>query len=676
VGVILPRGGNLRLATAAPGIERVRVELGWRGQAGGTPAVELDGVIVIDRVDGTGDSPEALLAHQTPNPAEGAASPATPARPGAVRTETLVVTLSAVPAGITGLRLGAAIFDATARRQTFRLVDGPYIRVCDEADGAEIARHDVTPETGQETAMIFGELYRHAGGWKFRAVGQGYANGLLGLAATGHEVALARPADVAAFVTRSSPTRSRRRIADHLRPPLFTGPANGTTAAGRPAAARPAPQDSSPQGPSAQRPSGGGTRPGQHGPVFSRPPATPRPPAGPPRPVLPAPPAPSRPPTWSPLDLDGPPTAASGPSAPPAGSVGGRPSLDLGGQRPEPADGRPPAPSTGGRSSLDLGGEPAESPGAVPPAGSAAGRSSLDLGGPPPATAPPTNRPAGGGSALDLGGDARDRPAGPGQAAGGSALDLGGGRRDAPPGHRPGEPARDLAGRRGEPGAPASDGRGGSVVFGERSGRYRQRLEHVTALADDHPATAWTAEKRGSGSLTVTLRWTPLTTRTGLPRPSDLQLGCLWQSLDGSAGVLQTLGGATSAPGAGAAGRRVLALTPRDEREGQKMFVDLRALATFKRFFVFAYGLHGAPEWDLLRPELTVESRTGENLEIRLGEAPAGARTCVVASFHIAQDDLVIRRENDFLPGPQAEAAARYGWVLDWTPDGMTLRDR
>jgi len=36
----------------------------------------------------------------------------------------------------------------------------------------------------------------------------------------------------------------------------------------------------------------------------------------------------------------------------------------------------------------------------------------------------------------------------------------------------------------------------------------------------------------------------------------------------------------------------------------------------------------------------------------------------------------VIRRENDFLPGPQAEAAARYGWVLDWTPDGMTLRDR
>jgi uncharacterized protein involved in tellurium resistance len=73
---------------------------------------------------------------------------------------------------------------------------------------------------------------------------------------------------------------------------------------------------------------------------------------------------------------------------------------------------------------------------------------------------------------------------------------------------------------------------------------------------------------------------------------------------------------------------------------------------------------------------LTVSARTGENVEIRLGEAPASARTCVVASFHLAQDDLIIRREDDFLPGPPSEAAPRYGWTLDWNPDGLTLRDR
>nr|MDT0666936.1 hypothetical protein [Micromonospora sp. DSM 115978] len=59
-----------------------------------------------------------------------------------------------------------------------------------------------------------------------------------------------------------------------------------------------------------------------------------------------------------------------------------------------------------------------------------------------------------------------------------------------------------------------------------------------------------------------------------------------------------------------------------------------------------------------------------------LGEAPSSARTCVVASFHMVQDDLVIRRENDFLDGTQADAAARYGWAaLEWNPDGTTLRD-
>ncbi|ADP83159.1 TerD family protein [Pseudofrankia inefficax] len=638
MSVTLPKGGNLRLTDAAPGIEQVRVELGWRDLPGGAGALEVDGVVIVEHAGAASGSPEVLLAHQTPNPGEGAVTSAAPAagRPGA---ETLVVTLAAIPPGIIRLRLGAAIFDAAARGQTFRLVGEPSIRVLNQADGAEIARYDVAPETGQETVMIFGELYRHAGSWKFRAVGQGYTNGLRGLVEHGHEVEPARPADVAAFLTRSSPTRSRRKVADHLHPPQPTAPAASPTPAASPASGRPAPSR-----PSAQRPPAAPARPGERGPAFSRPPVTPRPPAAPPRPGPPAPPrpeppAPSRPATWSPLDLDDAAPAPPGASAPPA-APGGRSALDLGGPGHGPHPSAPP--SAPGRSPLDLDRDAQPAP---PSAG-------------PPAAGHPGA--AGGGSALDLGGGGYDTPAPADHGPGPSALDLGG------------RPGASGAGRSG-----ASSGDGPRpVTFGERSARYRQRLEHVTALDEGHPVTAWTAEKRGSGSLTVTLRWTALTTRTGLPRPSDLQLGCLWQALDGASGVLQTLGGATSAPGAGASGRQVLALTSRDEHEGQTMFVDLRALATFKRFFVFAYGLHGAPEWDLLRPVLTVGARTGESLEIRLGDAPAGSRTCVVASFHVAQDDLVIRREDVFLTGPQAEAALRYGWSLEWTPDGMSLRDR
>ncbi|MDK0519278.1 TerD family protein [Streptomyces sp. ML-6] len=50
------------------------------------------------------------------------------------------------------------------------------------ADGEPLAVFDVRPETGEETAIICGELYRRGDGWKFRAVGQGYPTGLIGLA--------------------------------------------------------------------------------------------------------------------------------------------------------------------------------------------------------------------------------------------------------------------------------------------------------------------------------------------------------------------------------------------------------------------------------------------------------------------------------------------------------------
>jgi hypothetical protein len=59
-------------------------------------------------------------------------------------------------------------------------VPGLRLRLLDASSGAELARFDM--EAGAETAYVSGELYRRDGGWKFRAVGQGYAAGLAGLA--------------------------------------------------------------------------------------------------------------------------------------------------------------------------------------------------------------------------------------------------------------------------------------------------------------------------------------------------------------------------------------------------------------------------------------------------------------------------------------------------------------
>jgi tellurium resistance protein TerD len=75
-----------------------------------------------------------------------------------------------------------SIYDADARHQNFGQVTGAYIRIINQADGRELARYDLTEDASTETAMVFGELYRYGGEWKFRAIGQGYASGLRGIA--------------------------------------------------------------------------------------------------------------------------------------------------------------------------------------------------------------------------------------------------------------------------------------------------------------------------------------------------------------------------------------------------------------------------------------------------------------------------------------------------------------
>jgi tellurium resistance protein TerD len=61
-------------------------------------------------------------------------------------------------------------------------VRNAYIRVVNQAGETELARFDLTEDASSETAMVFGELYRRGEEWKFRAVGQGYASGLRGIA--------------------------------------------------------------------------------------------------------------------------------------------------------------------------------------------------------------------------------------------------------------------------------------------------------------------------------------------------------------------------------------------------------------------------------------------------------------------------------------------------------------
>ncbi|MFS2291841.1 MAG: TerD family protein [Actinomadura sp.] len=184
MGVSLTKGGNVSLTKQAPGLNEVTVGLGWdlRTTTGAdfdldASALVLDasGKIITDRhfvFFNNLRTPDGAVVHSGDNTTG----------EGEGDDERLEVDFGALPDAVERVAFAASIYDADARGQNFGQVRNAYIRVLNRVDGTEMARYDLTEDASMETAMVFGELYRSGGEWKFRAVGQGYASGLAGIA--------------------------------------------------------------------------------------------------------------------------------------------------------------------------------------------------------------------------------------------------------------------------------------------------------------------------------------------------------------------------------------------------------------------------------------------------------------------------------------------------------------
>jgi len=96
--------------------------------------------------------------------------------------ESIKVSLKDIPADITKIVVAVTIHDAESRKQNFGQVSNAFIRIVNASSNEEVARYDLSEDYSIETALIFGELYRHNGEWKFKAIGQGFEGGLAPLA--------------------------------------------------------------------------------------------------------------------------------------------------------------------------------------------------------------------------------------------------------------------------------------------------------------------------------------------------------------------------------------------------------------------------------------------------------------------------------------------------------------
>ncbi|GHF43475.1 TerD family protein [Streptomyces morookaense] len=184
MGVSLSKGGNVSLTKAAPNLTAVIVGLGWDARTTTGTDFDLDASALLTNDQGkVGNdqnfvffnnlkSPCGSVEHQGDNlTGEGEGD-----------DEVIKVNLAAVPGDVAKIVFPVSIYDAENRKQSFGQVRNAYIRVVNQADGSELARYDLSEDASTETAMVFGELYRNGAEWKFRAIGQGYASGLRGIA--------------------------------------------------------------------------------------------------------------------------------------------------------------------------------------------------------------------------------------------------------------------------------------------------------------------------------------------------------------------------------------------------------------------------------------------------------------------------------------------------------------
>lgn len=184
MAISLQKGGNISLSKEAPNMKKLIIGLGWDVRSTDGAPFDLDGSAYLLNASGKVRSDADFIFYNQNRSADGSVEHKGDNRTGegAGDDEIIIIDLERLPADIEKIAVAVTIHEGEARKQNFGQVNKAFIRCMNADGGSEIARFDLSEDASVETAMIFGEVYRHNGEWKFKAIGQGFAGGLLPLA--------------------------------------------------------------------------------------------------------------------------------------------------------------------------------------------------------------------------------------------------------------------------------------------------------------------------------------------------------------------------------------------------------------------------------------------------------------------------------------------------------------
>lgn len=186
MAVSLRKGGNISLAKAASEsgsfapLTKVSIGLGWDERVTTGAEFDLDACAFMLTSSGKVRDDRDFIFYNQLLSSCGSLQHMGDNRDGQGEgdDEVIEIDLTKVPANVERVSFTVTIHDSSQRGQNFGMVSNAFIRIVNMQDNIEIARYDLSEDASVETAIIFAELYKNNGEFKFRAVGQGFAGGL------------------------------------------------------------------------------------------------------------------------------------------------------------------------------------------------------------------------------------------------------------------------------------------------------------------------------------------------------------------------------------------------------------------------------------------------------------------------------------------------------------------
>ena len=184
MAISLSKGGNISLTKTDPQLKNIHVGLSWDARSTDGSDFDLDASVFLVKSDNKVRGDHDFIFYNQLKSTCGSVEHTGDNRTGAGDgdDEVVKVMLEKVPQEICKIVVVVTIHDAESKGQNFGQVHNAAIRLVNMDTNIEVTRYDLSEDASVETAMIFGEIYRHNTEWKFKAVGQGYSGGLRTLA--------------------------------------------------------------------------------------------------------------------------------------------------------------------------------------------------------------------------------------------------------------------------------------------------------------------------------------------------------------------------------------------------------------------------------------------------------------------------------------------------------------